>query len=275
MRLTYGILDYFLVFGLFASLFRLFTFDDFSDLTRRQKIKMVMSVLISFAFLVLSTGRTFLFFYFITVFLTIYLKGKLRSRYVLSFFILAFVSFVTAGIILNKGGQFGISAAENMKQGLNHILAYFEGPVLALDRFIKSDYELTFGQNSFRFFIALFYELHLTDIPPVDIVKEWINVPYPTNVFTVFYQYVMDFGFIGCWIIIFLFGLVHTWMFYRAKTSGNHFKMLTAYSYFPLLMVFFQDQYFTLLSFWLQLWFYSFLVLYLFRNYPVSPKYDA
>jgi oligosaccharide repeat unit polymerase len=275
MRLTYGILDYFLVFGLFASLFRLYTFDDFSELNTKQKVKLIISILVSFAFLALSTGRTFLFFYFITVFMTIYLKGKFRSKYVLTFFILAFASFITIGIVLNKGGQFGDSIGDNTKQGLHQLLAYFDGPVLALDRFINSDFEHTFGKNTFRFFIALLYELNIIKIPPVDIVKEWIFVPYPTNVFTVFYQYVMDFGFIGCWIIIFFFGIVHTWMFYRAKTSGNHFKMLTAYSYFPLLMVFFQDQYFSLLSFWIQLWFYSYIILYLLRNHTKSIQYVA
>ncbi|NMC40460.1 MAG: oligosaccharide repeat unit polymerase [Bacteroidales bacterium] len=273
MRMTYGILDYFLVFGLFASLFRLYLFDNFRDLTFKRRVKLVISVLISFAFLALSTGRTYIFFYFITVFITLYLKGKFRSRYVTGFFLTALLTFVIVGIVLNKGGEFGESAGENLKLGLGHILAYFEGPVLALDRFVTSGFDHTFGKNTFRFFIAVLYETGLVNTPPVDIVKEWIFVPYPTNVFTVFQPYVMDFGIPGCWVIMFLLGLVHTWMFYRAKTSDNHFKMLTAYSYFPLLMVFFQDQYFSLLSFWIQLWFYSFILLFLFREYsPGKPK---
>jgi oligosaccharide repeat unit polymerase len=272
-RLSYGILDYFLVFGLFASLFRLYTFNSLSDLALRQKVKLVLSVFISFAFIALSTGRTYLFFYFITVFITIYLKGKLKSKYVLNFFILAFISFIAVGIVLNKGGQFGNSFSENTKQGLKHILAYFEGPVLALDRFINSDFQRTFGKNTFRFFIAVLHYLQIIKTPPLDVVKEWIFVPYPTNVYTLFYQYVMDFGFVGCWIVIFLFGITHTWMFYQSKTSGNHFKMITAYSYFPLLMVFFQDQYFSLLSFWIQLWFYSIIILYLSGNYSIKKNH--
>lgn len=272
MRMTYGILDYFLVFGLFASLYRLYLFDNFSDLDVGKKAKLVFSVLVSFAFLALSTGRTYIFFYFITVFITLFLKGKFKSRYITGFLFLALMAFITVGIILNKGGEFGESAGENMRQGLRHILAYFEGPVLALDRFITSGFDHTFGRNTFRFFIAVLYETGLVTTPPVDIVKEWIFVPYPTNVFTVFQPYVMDFGMVGCWVIMFCFGLVHTWMFYRAKTAGNHFKMLTAFSYYPLLMVFFQDQYFSLLSFWVQLWFYSFILLFLFREYSPGKK---
>lgn len=264
VRLDYGILDYFLSFGLFASLYRLYTFESLTDLSLKQKIKLSLAVLISFAFLVLSTGRTYFFFYFITALMTIYLKGNIKSRYIWSFFLVAFITFILVGIVLSKGGNLEYSISENISSSVNHILAYLEGPVLAFDRFYNSEYTHTWGENTFRFFIAILYESNIIEKPPADIVNEWILVPYPTNVFTVFYQYVMDFGKTGCWIIMFLFGLLHTWMFYRSKTSDNHFKLLTAYSYYPLLMVFFQDQYVSLLSFWIQLWMYSFLVLYLF-----------
>jgi oligosaccharide repeat unit polymerase len=265
-RLDYGILDYFLSFGLFASLYRLYTFSDFSELKIKEKFELIISVLLSFAFLVLSTGRTYFFFYFITVLMTIYLKGKIRRKYLWSFFLAAFITFIIVGIVLNKGGNLEYSFAENFKSSLNHIVAYIEGPVLALDRFTNSGFTHTYGENTFRLFIALLYKLNITHTPPIDIVNEWIFVPYPTNVFTVFYQYIMDFGMIGCSVIFFLFGLIHTWMFYRSKKSGNHFKMLTAYSYYPLFMVFFQDQYFSLSSFWIQLWLYSLIILYFSGN---------
>jgi oligosaccharide repeat unit polymerase len=263
----YGILEYFLVFGLFASLYRLFTFNDFSDLGTRAKLKFILSILISFTFLVLSTARTSIFLYFIAFFFIIYLKGKLRSKYILRFVIVSFVAFIIVGIVLNKGGSLAYSLSENIRSGLNHLLAYFEGPVLAFDRFLNSDFTHSYGQNTFRFFFALLYELGITETKPLDIIREWIYVPYPTNVYTVFYPYIMDFGVVVCGVIIFLFGLVHTWLFYRSKSSGNHFKMKTAFSYYPLLMVFFQDQYFTLLSQWIQLWFYSLIILYILGNY--------
>ncbi|HBE42173.1 MAG TPA: hypothetical protein DDW27_13370 [Bacteroidales bacterium] len=263
VRLNYGILEYFLSFGLFASLYRLYTFDKFSDLNKKKKVKTVLAVLISFGFLVLSTGRTYFFFYFIVVILSIYLKSKIKRKYFWGTFLAALAVFILVGVVLNKGGNLEYSLAKNISSSMDHILAYFEGPLLAFDRFLNSEFDHTYGENTFRFFIALLYELKIIDKPPLDIVNEWILVPYPTNVFTVFYEYVMDFGRIGCLIIIFLFGLLHTWMFYRSKTAGNHFKMITAYSYYPLLMVFFQDQYVSLLSFWIQLWFYSFLILYI------------
>ena len=267
MRISYGILEYFMVFGLFASLYRLYTFNDFSDLRTKEKLKLILSILISFAFLALSTARTSFFLYFITFLMTIYLKGKIRRKYIWSFFIASILSFLIVGVVLNKGGSLTDSLGENIRSGINHFLAYFEGPVLAFDRFLNSDFIHTYGKNTFRFFFALLYKLGIIETQPLDIVKEWILVPYPTNVYTVFYPYIMDFGIVACWVIIFLFGLVHTWLFYRSKTSGNHFKMITAYSYYPLLMVFFQDQYFSLLSQWIQMWFYSFLILCLFGYY--------
>jgi len=261
--MNYGILDYFLSFGLFASLYRLFTFNKFDDLSVRQKIKTGLAFLISFGFLILTTGRTYFFFYFITALITIYLKSKIKVKYLWSFFLAASITFILVGIVLNKGGNLEHSIAENFDAIINHILAYLEGPVLAFDHFYNSGFSHTYGENTFRFPIAVLNELNIINKTPFDILNEWILVPYPTNVFTVFYQYVMDFGSVGCWIIIFLFGLVHTWMYYRSKNSSNHFKMITAYSYYPLIMVFFQDQYVSLLSFWIQLWLYSYLILHL------------
>jgi oligosaccharide repeat unit polymerase len=272
VRHTYGVLDYFLSFGLFASLYRLLTFEKFSDLGFKRITKLIVSMIITFGFLVLSTGRTYFFFYMITALIIIYLKGRVRVRYIVGFFLSALILFIFIGVILNKGGNMENSFRMNINSSLNHLLAYFEGPLLAFDRFLNSEISHTYGENTFRFFIALLYDLNLSDKPPIDIVNKWIMVPYPTNVYTIFYQYFMDFGILGCWIVIFLFGLVHTWMFYRAKTSGNHFKMITAYTFYPLLMVFFQDQYFSLLSFWIQLWFYSFMIFILIDKYGIRKR---
>jgi oligosaccharide repeat unit polymerase len=261
LRLDYGILGYFLVFGLFASLYRYLTFDRLSDLSFKERAKLIISFLISIGFLILSTGRTYFFFYFITLFIIIYFKGELKTRYMRIFFFLFLFLFILVGIVLSKGGSLTYTLSENISSSITHILAYLNGPLLAFDRFLNSDFSHTYGKNTFRFFFALLYKLNIIGQEPVDIVKEYVFVPYPTNVYTFFYTYVMDFGRIGTILLIFLFGMLNSWLFYKSKSSGNHVKLLAAFSYYPLLMVFFQDQYFSLLSFWIQLWFYSFIVL--------------
>ena len=261
LRLDYGILGYFLVFGLFASLYRFMTFDNLSGISLKNKFKLITSFIISIGFLILSTGRTYFFFYFITLFIIIYFKGELKRKYIRIFFFMFFFLFILVGIVLSKGGSLTYSLSENISSSITHILAYLNGPLLAFDRFLNSDFTHTYGENTFRFFFALLYKLNIISREPVDIVKEYLFVPYPTNVYTVFYTYVMDFGRLGTIFLIFLFGMLNSWLFYKSKSSGNHVKMLTAFSYYPLLMVFFQDQYFSLLSFWIQLWFYSLIVL--------------
>ncbi len=263
---NFGILDYFLVFGLFASLFRLYTFERFSQLTRFEKRRFIISILVSLAFLVLSTGRTYFFFYFTTLFISVYYKGQFRMKQGALLVGILLVIFITVGIILAKGGNLNDSFTENLEKGIVHFTEYFEGPLLAFDSFFSQRSELKFGENSFRFFFSVFHELGLSGKPPAELSKPFVYVPFPANVYTLFHPYVDDFGIIGTGIFIFLLGLGNVYLFNIARFSGNFIKILSSFSYYPLIMIFFQDQYLSLTSFWLQLVFYSYVVMILIRK---------
>lgn len=86
-----------------------------------------------------------------------------------------------------------------------------------------------------------------------DLIQQFIFVPYPTNVYTVYSPYIKDYGRVYAWILIFLFGLIHTWLFNNAfflhqAKFGLYYTLLL----FPLLISFFMDFYLTITSMWLQ-----------------------
>ena len=90
-------------------------------------------------------------------------------------------------------------------------------------------------------------------------------MPYPTNVYTYYSLYIRDFGPFYAWILLAVFGFLHTAIHNKALRSTNvRFIFYYAFLLYPLLMSFFGDQYFSLISTWIQI--AVFIELFLFIN---------
>lgn len=78
-----------------------------------------------------------------------------------------------------------------------------------------------------------------------------MKVPDLVNVYTAYYKLIKDFGIIYSLTAMFLFGYLHTYFFIHSKKSFGSligFSMLL----FPLTMTFFEENYTSLLSTWIQ-----------------------
>jgi oligosaccharide repeat unit polymerase len=86
--------------------------------------------------------------------------------------------------------------------------------------------------------------------------RDFLYTPYPneTNVYTLFYSVIYDFGVIGVGIIAILFGAFHAYLYFKSKSSGL-FLFIYLYSLYPLLMTFFDNTYTTSLGVWVYLFF--------------------
>jgi oligosaccharide repeat unit polymerase len=172
---------------------------------------------------------------------------------------LAFIAFYGAlAVVLGKGGSLEATYSENLRDITIIFFQYAGGPLYAFDNFINSNFELSFGEHTGRFFYALFYKMGITDTPPVDLVLPFVYVPYPSNVYTVYFPYVKDFGVIVSFFIIALMGFVHSHIYYRAKTGSYIYVLFYSMFLYPLIMSFFVDQYLSLLAQWL---FFAILVI--------------
>jgi oligosaccharide repeat unit polymerase len=165
-----------------------------------------------------------------------------------------FVAGMTA-----KGISVEDDLAKNVESFLDLLRAYTVAPILAFSVFLHDPPDTVWGANTFRILYAVLYRFGMSDTPPIELVREFVYVPDQTNVFTVYDVYLSDFSYVGALIPSF-FVLGH-WFLYRAAVErGRIWIFLCAASYYALMMQFFQDVYVSLISQWLQIIFWYWLL---------------
>src|SRR5215469_12000379 len=93
------------------------------------------------------------------------------------------------------------------------------GPFAAFDKVVNEP-DLFSGDNHS---LASFYRYANLlgadyELPPA--LDTYCLVPFPTNVYTAFKFYYLDFGQAGLWLVMLFIGFIQTWLFLKA-TEGN------------------------------------------------------
>ena len=222
------------------------------------KTVVLSSLILTIAYSIFATGRTF-FFLILCVYMGIsYLMMKKFSirKYLLPmiFFVLIFVSI---GIIYGKGGNVGNTLKENIHSAAETTSIYLVSSLTAFDIETKKHVRASYGgENTLLFFVKIGQKLNLVpeNIKQGTLLSDFVFVPYPTNVFTFYSPYVRDYGRIYAFFMIALFGALHTWLFHKAiETRNLRYAIYYSFLLYPVLMSFFQDQYMSLFSTWLQI----------------------
>lgn len=237
----------------------------FSEKDTKQSSKLtfvILAIIISLSYAILNTGRTFILMIVLTIFGGSLVRRKIRFKhfiYVMSiFFALSYIS----NLILGKGGvDSENSLMENMSSFLKDTVIYLVGGLNALDKFVHSNYIIDNGNNTFRFYLAVLYKLGLSDSLPPPLIQEYISVPFQTNVYTIYYHYIKDFGSYSiALIILFFIAFFHNFLYTISRVLNKwYLNYLVVVFMYPLIMSFFQEQYFSLFSTWLQILIYTFL----------------
>lgn len=227
--------------------------------------KLIVSYAIAIAYIFGSMGRSFLVMLF-TITLGI-LGMTRRTSTVLLFFgymTIVLIVFFTVGYLLSKGASLDATFSDNALTMKDNFITYLISPLPAFDRYISVDRVWGMGENIFRTPIAVLEAIGF-DVKAVSLVQDYVFVPIPTNVYTVYQPYYADFKEIGIVVIPFILGLMHGFL-YRMADKGNFFFIfIFSLSLYPLLMQHFQDQYFNLMSTWIQYTFW--LCLFFFFVY--------
>lgn len=221
---------------------------------------LLVSVIVAVSFSFLSTGRTSFLFLIIVIVAPLLLTRAIGTLSILNFAILGcagfliFSAYAGKGLSFNDGQIVAASLVGEIVQG------YTIAPLGAMNYIFNNNEPLEYGQNTFRFVISVLYKLELSNLPPQLLVKDFVYIPIQTNVFTVLEPYVRDFHAAGFFFPP-LFLLIHNFFHRQAFSVGGIYVFLYSASLYPLLMQFFADQYFSLLSLWVQvLAFYWILV---------------
>lgn len=187
---------------------------------------------------------------------------KKLSRLLLIFLVI----FILFGIVYGKGGTLETTAKENVTPAAQSTAIYMVASLNALDWDMHHQFEINYnGNNSLRFFMKIGEQLNLiSNVKINDLLSPFIFVPYLTNVYTVYSPYIKDFGEFYAWLMIALFGLIHTFLYNEAVVT-KHLRYALYYSImlFPLMTSFFADQYLTLTSFWFQIAFFIESIIFL------------
>jgi oligosaccharide repeat unit polymerase len=224
-------------------------------------IRLVVSIVLGLFFAYLSTGRTFVLLFFILSLLPLVIVGTVKIKGLAVAAAIILIAFFFSAAMTSKGVSFEAGLSENIESFLENIRGYTVAPLLAFSKFLDTLPNPSFGENTFRTVFSLLYSLDITSEPPISLVRGFEYVPDPTNVYTVYEVYVRDFWYAGAFLPpAFLIG--HWWLYRKARGLGGKWIFFYSASVYPLAMQFFQDQYFSLLSMWIQLlfWYWIFLM---------------
>lgn len=218
------------------------------------------SILLSLGFAFLSTGRTHL------VLLGCMLIGSAmptdRSKRLL--LVLSLPLFGAAALFLATllGGRLTTTSIETLLASLAHtqLKGYILTAVGAFDILVNSGLPSTGGSMTFRTPLAVLRFLGVPVEVPEMIQPNVTFASFPINVYTVFNPYYRDFGVAGVGLFLGALGALHGWVYRQMKSGIPLFIVANTLLFYALLMQFFQDQYFSLMSQWIQIlgWTYVF-----------------
>jgi oligosaccharide repeat unit polymerase len=215
-------------------------------LIERRDRKFWLMALIAFVAAILTTGRgPILFLIAELTCVHLMMTGRHTFFAALKFAripIFLFFCLYTGLIFLNKDTSTlsgGIGAIL-----LFYLVSYIVGPMAAFDYVLQhiQDYA---GQpnHTFKFFLGIASALHLTAYETPAVYDNFVLVPYPANVYTVYKFYYLDFGLYGMLLAITVIGLLQTLLYRKARAGSTLSIYLFAISIFSLIMVIFDDNY--------------------------------
>lgn len=256
-KVGFGIYGYLVTLSCFVSLLCGYVF--WQNKTKTNRVIYIIAILIAMMYAFATMGRSSILMAIalnLAMFLVHNQKVKIK-QFVLPLVIFIFI-FLGVGILLDKGGSVNSSFSDNVDASIETFAEYLLTPMNAIDVVLHQPLlEHEEGRRTLRFFYVLGHSLGLNNVNlnNFDIVDSFIFVPYPVNVYTIYNPYVRDFGPLYSLFWIFIFMLIHTNAFMKIKYSAKAFlpRIIYSFMFFPLIMIFFNDQYISLLSTWIQL----------------------
>lgn len=155
------------------------------------------------------------------------------------------------------------SGVDLFAEARNWLTHYISGSLITFSKWLpvwKIDY--SFGKNTFRIIYALLdrvgfnVEVASTFFPFMQIGPNYNNI---ANVYTIFYTYIIDFGYLGGWITELILGIWYAKIYIKKDTHKFGDIYLYAVFMYALFMQCFGDQYVAIVSYYLQMYLWYFL----------------
>nr|WP_236903749.1 O-antigen polymerase [Cupriavidus malaysiensis] len=219
-----------------------------------------VSVGVSCSFAYLSTGRTFFLMLACMVMFPLIVTKQIRLKGFIIFSIIVACAFALVATMTAKGVSAEASSSDNLTSALRELRIYIFSPAVAMSYLIETLRQHTFGDYTFRFIFAAMNKVGF-DLKVHPLIRDFVSIPEPTNVFTVMDPYYRDFSGYGVMVFAVVSSVLHAYLYIKMrKKSGAYVYIYSAFM-FALVMQFFQDMYMSLLSTWLQItfWYWFFV----------------
>lgn len=198
-----------------------------------QLLTIIMAGLMS-AFAIMEKGM--LFFLFLSVLFVLYEKGVIKVRSI----ILSLATIVLLFFIINSARSFTEDADPNDAiPFLDFFAIYVLSPSVAFEQ-VTEDLTPQFGSHTFAT-LYLFLNRFGGDYELNSKLQEFVWVPLPTNVFTVFQPFFEDFKYRGVAFFAVFYGFFSGWCYRLMRNGSGVGKCLYVYVVYVLVLQFFQE----------------------------------
>ena len=205
------------------------------------KILLIFFLLILNSIAIMDKGT--LFFIIIVVVFILHEKGKIKTVHMAIGGSIIVVLFFMLTVL--RGGT-DTEGNFNAQMDLLEFLAIyvFANPVAF--GYLNQAVVPQFGANTFYLLYYYLNKYGFGDYVVVDIVQEFVQVPVPTNLYTVMQPFYVDFGNIGVAYFAFIYGVFTGWCYAGYKRGSSVKKCLYTYLVMVLVLQFGQEQIFLL-----------------------------
>lgn len=196
-----------------------------------------------------------MFFIFTSVVFVLFEKKIIKTRSIVMFGVILIIFFY----IFNLGRAEEDSDYQKEETFLDFFAMYVLSPPVAFCQ-ISKEVIPQFGTNTFEK-IYVFLARIFSDIVVKEKLQEFVWVPIPTNVYTCFMPFFMDFGYKGVAFFGGIYGVICGWLYRMFRNRDAICCCLYTYMVFILVLQFYQENLFQSLVFILQYTFFIVLIL--------------
>ena len=201
-------------------------------------------------------------FVFVCIAFVLYKKRFIKLRSI----ILSAAVIIVAFFFFNLARAVDDSEYQQNETLINFFAQYALSPPVAFCQ-LMPDITPQFGTNTFETFY-LFLRRFGVDVVVKEKLQDFVLVPMPTNVYTIFQPFYIDFGYRGIAFFAILYGVASGYL-YRLFRNGNATgTCLYTYGVYVLIMQFYQENVFLSMVFILQ--FTTFIILFTQNKLRIS-----
>ncbi|MBO4849400.1 MAG: oligosaccharide repeat unit polymerase [Prevotella sp.] len=218
------------------------------------KVLTIVLASIMSAFAIMEKGM--LFFLFSSMLYVLYAKRVIRMRSM----VLSVLSVVLVFFLINIARDYREDADPNDAMTfLDFFGIYVMSPAVAFEQ-VQEDLTPQWGSHTFQT-VYLFLARWGGDYEVNKKLQEFVWVPLPTNVYTIFQPFFEDFKYKGVAFFAFFYGVFSGW-FYRLARNNNGFgKCVYAMVVYVLALQFYQENVMLSIVSLIQFIFFTYLVM--------------